>query len=166
MIPRIFNAVKIIGISFSYNKAIQNELKVRTTISKIQTVLRLWRLQKLFLEGKIIVFKSLAISKIVYLSLSTNVPNNIVEELIKIQKNFLWNFTALKIKHSTTRMDYQNGGLKNVDVFFKIISLQCSWFRRLFDNSFHQWKIIPLLFINKTFGEHFKFHSNFPIFSM
>ena len=57
-------------------------------------------------------------------------------------------------------MDYQNGGLKNVDVFFKIISLQCSWLRRLFDNSFHQWKVIPLFFINKTFGEHFKFHSN------
>ena len=57
-------------------------------------------------------------------------------------------------------MDYQNGGLKNADVFFKITSLQCSWFRRLFDNSFHQWKVIPLFFINKTFGEHFKFHSN------
>ena len=154
------DAVKIIGISFSYNKAIQNELNFRTTISKIQAVLQLWRMRRLSLEGKIIVFKSLAISKIVYLSLLTNVPYNIVEELKKNQKNFLWNFTAPKIKHSTTRMDYQNGGLKNVDVFFKIISLQCSWFRRLFDNSFHQWKVIPLFFINKTFGEHFKFHSN------
>ena len=57
-------------------------------------------------------------------------------------------------------MDYQNGGLRNLDVFFKIISLQCSWFKRLFDNSFHQWKVIPLFFINKTFGNHFKFHSN------
>ena len=129
-------------------------------VSKIQAVLKLWRMRRVSLEGKIIVFKSLAISKIVYLSLLTNVPNNIVEELKKIQKNFLWNFTAPKIKHSTTRMDYQNGGLKNVDFFFKIISLQCSWFRRLFDNSFHQWKVIPLFFINKTFGEHFKFYSN------
>ena len=115
---------------------------------------------KISLEGRIIVFKSLAISKIVYLSLLTNVPNKIVEELIKIQKNFLWNFTAPKIKHSTTRMNYQNVELKNVDVFFKIISLQCSWFRQLFDNSFHQWKVIPLFFINKTFGEQFKFHSS------
>ena len=155
------DAVQIIGMSFSYNKAIQNELNFRTTIFKIQAVLKLWRMRRLSLEGKIIVFKSLAISKIVYLSLLTNIPNNIVEELKKIQKNFLWNFTAPKIKHSTTRMDYQNGGLKNVDVFFKIISLQCSWFRRLFDNSFHQWKVIPLFFINKTFGEHFKFHSDF-----
>ena len=154
------DAVEIIGISFSYNKAIQNELNFRTTISKIQAVLKLWRMRKLSLEGKIIVFKSLAISKIVYLSLLTSVPNNIVEKLIKLQKNLLWNFIAPRLNHSTTRMDYQNGELKNVDVFFKIISLQCSRLRRLFDNSFHQWKVIPLVFITKNFGEHFKFHSN------
>ena len=79
---------------------------------------------KLSVEGKILVLKSLALSKIVYLSLLISVPNNIAEELIKIQKNVLWNFTAPKIKHSTTCMDYQNGGLKNVVVFFKIISLR------------------------------------------
>ena len=86
-------------------------------------------MQRLVLERKITVFKSLAISKIVYLYFLTNVPNNIVEELIKIFKNFLWNFTALTIKHSTTCMNYQNGGLKNVNVFFEIVTLQCSWFR-------------------------------------
>ena len=31
---------------------------------------------------------------------------------------------------------------------------------QLFDNSFHQWKLILLLFIYKTFDDHFKFHSN------
>ena len=130
------------------------------TISKIQAVLKLWRMQRLSLEGKTIVFRSLAISKIFYHSLLTSVLNNNVEELIKIQKNFLCNFTAPKLKHSTTRMDYQKARLKNVDDFFKTISLQCWWFRRLFDNSFHQWKVIPLFFINKTFGVHFKFYSN------
>ena len=34
------DAAKIIGISFSYNKAIQNELNFRTIISKIQAVLK------------------------------------------------------------------------------------------------------------------------------
>ena len=63
------DAVKIIGISLSYNKAIQNELNFRTTISKIRAVLKLWRTRKLSLEGMIIVFKSLSISKIAYLSL-------------------------------------------------------------------------------------------------
>ena len=83
------DAVKIIGISFSYNKDIQNELNFRSTISKIQAVLKLWTMWRLSLEGKIMVLKSLAKLKIVYLSDLTNVPNNIVEELIKIQTNFL-----------------------------------------------------------------------------
>ena len=143
------------GISFSYNKAIQNKLNFRKTISKIQAVLKLLRMRRLSLEGRIIVFKSLAISKIVYLSLLTSVPRR-----TKTSKNFLWNFTAPKSKHSTTRMDYRNGGLTNVEVFFKIISLQCSWLRWLCDNFFHQWQVIPLFFIPKTFDEHFKFHSN------
>ena len=93
-------------------------------------------MRRLKREGKI-TFKSIAISKIVYLSLLTSVVYNTVEKLIKIQKDFLWNFTAPKIKHSATRMDYQNGGLKNADVFLKIISFQCSWLRQLFDDSFH-----------------------------
>ena len=81
--------VKIIRISFYYNKAIQNELNFRTTISKIQAVLKLWRMRRFSLEGMIVVFKSLPMSKIIYLSLVINVPNNIVEELLKIQKSFL-----------------------------------------------------------------------------
>ena len=68
------DTVKIIGISFSYNKSVQNELNFRTAISKIQAVLKLWRMRRLSLEGKIVVFKSLAISKIVYLSLLTKCP--------------------------------------------------------------------------------------------
>ena len=43
-------------------------------------------MRKLSHEGKIIMFKSLATSKTVYLSLLISVPNNIVEELMKIKK--------------------------------------------------------------------------------
>ena len=32
--------------------------------------------------------------------------------------------------------------------------------RRLYDDSFHEWKTIPLKLIKKSFGSHFKFHSN------
>ena len=44
------DAVKIIRISFSYNKAIQNELNFRMIISKIQTVLKLQSMRRLSLE--------------------------------------------------------------------------------------------------------------------
>ena len=43
---------------------------------------------------------------------------------------------------------------------YKIVSLQCSWIGRLYDNYFHEWKLIPLLLITMSFGSKFKFHSN------
>ena len=99
-------SVKIIQTSFFYNKAVQNELN----IYKIQGILKLWRMIKLSIEGNIILFKFLAISKIVFRSLLTSVTNYTTEELIKIHEDFLKNFTALKIKHSATRVDHQNDG--------------------------------------------------------
>ena len=54
----------------------------------------------------------------------------------------------------------KKGGLKNVDIISKIVSLQCSWIKRLYDDKFHECKLIPLHLIKSTFGINFKFHSN------
>ena len=114
----------------------------------------------LTLEGRIVVFKTLAIAKIVFLALLTKIPNQVVRELEKIQKSFLWKDSTPKIRHETTCNDYKDGGLKNVDVSYKIVSLQCSWIRRLHDNNFHEGKLIPLHLIAMSFGSKFTFHSN------
>ena len=57
------DTIKITGVHFSYNKTKQDEKNFLETITKIQNVLRIWRIRSLTLEGKIIVFKTLAISK-------------------------------------------------------------------------------------------------------
>ena len=102
-------------------------------------------------------------SKIIHLALVKPIPNTTVEELNKIQKDFIWNNSKPKIKNCTLSGSYLDGGLKNVNIKAKTISLQCSWIKRLFDNNSHNWKIIPLGFINKYLGRDFKFHSNLQI---
>ena len=114
---------------------------------------------RLTLEGKIIVFKTLATSKIVFLSLTSKVPAEIISELERIQKTFLW-LSKPNIINDTLCPDFKHGVLKNVNIQKKKKSLQCSWVRRLYDDSFHEWKVIPLKLIKKSFGSHFKFHSN------
>ena len=153
------DTIKITGVHFSYNKTKQDEKNFLETITKIQNVLRIWRMRSLTLEGKIIVFKTLAISKIVYLSMMIKVPTEIIVELEKIQKRFIWP-TKPKIKNETISSYFKDGGLKNEDTNIKIASLQCSWIKRLYDDSFHEWKLIPLKLIKKSFGEDLKFHSN------
>ena len=62
-----------------------------------------------------------------------------------------------KIKYSVLSNSYEDGRLKGVDVSAKMINLQCSWIKRLFDENFHESKIIPAYLIKTNFGKNFKF---------
>ena len=155
--------IKILGVHLSYNKKLQDEKNFCDSIKNIVNVLKLWRMRSLTLEGKITIFKSLAISKIVYLALLTPIPNVVVDELKQIQKTFLWGKNKPKIKNDTLCNEYNKGGLKNVDITLKIVSLKCSWVKRLCDANFHEWKLIPMHYITKFLGKGFKFHSNVKI---
>ena len=72
------DTVKILSVHFSYNKNLEHEINVQSHIVKIESVLKLWRIRNLTIEGKVLVFKPLAISKIVNLSLITTVPHEII----------------------------------------------------------------------------------------
>ena len=129
--------VKILGVHFSYNKNLEQDKKFSEHILKIESILKLWRIRQLTLEGRITVFKSLAISKVVHLLLITKLHNNTIDLMYKIQKNFIWQGKKAKIKQSTLCNGYENVVLKNVDLRNKITSIQCSWVKRLFEDHFH-----------------------------
>ena len=74
----------------------------------------------------------------------TNATTATIKLLSKIQKEFLWGKNKSKIQHDTLCNDYENEGLKSLDIFSKINSLQCSWIKRLYDEKFHPWKVRPL----------------------
>ena len=58
----------------------------------------------------------------------------------------------------------KNGGLKNVDIMYKVVSLQCSYIKRLYENNSLDWKVIPLHMITQKLGKKFLFHSNLDIY--
>ena len=130
------NPIKILGIHLSYNRRLENDENYRRYIIKIvETVeieillklLKLCTIRQLTIEGKILIFKTLAISKIVHFALVKDVPFSTIAQLEKIQKQFIWKNGNPKLKHTTLCNEYEQGGLKNVDIFFKITSLQFSW---------------------------------------
>ena len=153
-------AIKILGVYFSYNQKIKDNKKFYNIISNIQGVLNLWRMRNLTSKGRIVVFKTLAILNIFFLALLTKIPDQVVKELETMQKSFLWKDSTPKIRNETTCKYYKDGGLKNVDISYKIVSLQCSWIRKLYDNNFHECKLIPLHLIAMSFISKLEFHSN------
>ena len=60
---------KKLGIHFSYNKKLETKENFMRHVWKIEKVLKLWRMRNLTAEGKITILKTLAISKIIHLSL-------------------------------------------------------------------------------------------------
>ena len=50
-----------------------------------------------------------------------------------------------------------------MDILSEVIRLQWTWIKRLYDNSSHPWKIIPLYLIDTYLRKSLKFHSNLGI---
>ena len=115
--------VKILGVHFSYNKNLEQDKNFCEHIVKIENILKLWRMRQLTLKGRIMVFKSLAVYKIIHLLLITKLHSNTIDLLYKIQKSFIWQGKKAKIKHSTLCNGYEMGGIKNVDLRNKITSM-------------------------------------------
>ena len=82
----------------------------------------MWRRRNLTLEGKIIIFKTLALSKFPFLAQVLPIPDEISTTIEQIQREILWNSSNVKIKHETIDNGFQNGCLMNLDIPSKISS--------------------------------------------
>ena len=82
-------AIKILGVFFSYDKNLQLENNFRKTILSIERILKMWRRKNLTLEGKMLIFKTVALSKVTLLAQVIVIPDQIIDPLQQIQKDFL-----------------------------------------------------------------------------
>ena len=76
------DALKILLVHFSDGETSDGK-NFFEVILDIQNNLKSWRIRSLTIEGKISVFKSLVLSKVVYFALLTVVSNHFINELIK-----------------------------------------------------------------------------------
>ena len=66
---------------------------------KIESVLKLWRLRNLTFERRITIFETLSLSKMIDFALVKRTSNEIVDQLSKMQKDFIWNKMKPEIKN-------------------------------------------------------------------
>ena len=93
-------------------------------ISKIKNCLKWCGGRGLTIAGIIQIFKTLAISKTLYISTIRTPPTKFLELLNSIQKEFIWNNSRDKIKHCSIISDYKEGGYKDVDISTKLLAMK------------------------------------------
>ena len=118
------------------------------------------RQRALSLLGKILVFKTLALSRLLYACTMKIPSKQLIDQLYVLHKNFIWDKKRPKIKHSTLIADYSEGGYKDIDIKSKILSMKFSWGTRPLDNNFDPWKIIPTKIFAAFGGLKIIFHPN------
>ena len=71
------DSVQILGIHYTYNERLFVEKNFTTVVKKIASNIAMWKWRCLTLSGKVTVFKTLGISKAVYIAFLTTVPQEI-----------------------------------------------------------------------------------------
>ena len=151
--------IRILGSFFSYDSLLSQKVNFLTVTESIHTIVNCWKQRGLTLGGRIQVFKSLICSKLVYASSVQYISWDVVEEICKMQKDFIWRGKRPKIKHSTLIGNFENGGLKDIDIESKLKALKLSWIKRLLDSNFHPWKTLAAKPLEPVGGTKI-FHSN------
>ena len=103
------DAIKILGIYFSYDKQIANNTNFMKLMIDSRALLNILNQRWFSLYGKIQVFKSLIVSKPVFLATMNEVPEDFTNALQSMHKKFIRNNKTPKVKHSTLIGDYTHG---------------------------------------------------------
>ena len=95
----------------------------------------------LTLYGKVLVIKSLGLSRLIYSISNTNIPKEIVSTVKDKPFCFLWKNKKDKLKWTSLYQDFCNGVLQMVDIELTIRSLRLAWIQRLLFGNKGNWKI-------------------------
>ena len=133
-----------LGICFSNDKNKNHELNLIPKINAFSNCLNRWKKHKLSVVGKIAVIKTFALPKLIYpLTVLENPKQELINKINKYMFDFLWDAKPDKINRKTIIQDYENSGLKMINLNIFIISIKAGWVKRITNNdNVGDWKHI------------------------
>ena len=137
------NSIKMLGVNLRKDK---QELFLSNFADQFQSMLstlKRWSNRRMGLRGKIAIVKSLAISKLVYLtSVLPNPPMQFINEVDKDIFRFIWDDKPDKIKRLIMINDLENGGLRSPHFKSMCEAAKILWVKRLLDSNHGKWKTL------------------------
>ena len=153
---------KTLGMVFTTDKAKLFDLNLLTKMKEFEKCLEIWNRRNLTYIGRITVLKTFALPKIIYpLTVLPNPPLDIITNIKKKMNEFIWKSKVNKVSHKVLIQNYEDGGLKMLDIDLFLIALKASWVKRIIDgNNRGQWKLKYKKMLSQVGGDFF-FHCNY-----
>lgn len=125
------NNFSMLGIIMSTNLNDISQINYDSKLREVKSVFQTWSKRVLTPLGKLIVIKSLALPKLNHLFLALpNPSDDLIKQLQTMCFNFLWSNRPDKIKRTVVIQDYENGGLRMIDIRTFMNALKITWIRR------------------------------------
>jgi exonuclease III len=144
---------KALGIFFTYNLKEMVEKNFDQKIKELKKILAIWSQRDLSIIGRILIFKSLALSKVIYQCNNLEIPEDTIKELNQLAFTFIWQNKPDKVKRNTIISDYENGGLRMIDVECFINAQKVMWVKRILKEDTGSWKTYPNMILQKVAGK-------------
>ena len=130
---------KALGIVFSTNVESMVNLNYENVMESIKKLIYDWSRRNLTVLGKITITKSLLLSKLTFLILTLpDPPEEFIKELSRLLYKFIWKGVD-RVTRNQMIQNYENGGLRMVDIQSYIYALKATWIRRLFNSGELEW---------------------------
>ena len=101
---------------FAYDKKESEKQNWTSKLESIRKSLRWWNTRDLSLKGRILIMKSIALAKVVYLTGALHTPNWVINEINKTFLGFIWKFKRDKVARKVLVNTVDNGGLNMIDL--------------------------------------------------
>ena len=134
---------KILGLWFTNNFEGMEQMNTFDKYLEAKTLFNLWARRSNTPIGRVVVLKSLILSKLIYLWIMLpNPPDEYLDSLQKKCFQFVWDGKIDKIKRTNSKHHTREGGIGIPDIKAYVQALKLTWMKKLLDNNPSKWKVI------------------------
>jgi len=133
--------VKTMGIYFGHNTETLYERNWGKKLKTLEKLLSSWKSRKLTMFGRVVIIKSLVVSKLLYSFNILEINKEVIKKVESMIYAFLWGKKE-RIKRKTLIGSYEDGGICMPDIELIAMSVKAKWLTRLYEmNSWHHYNL-------------------------
>ena len=134
--------VKVLGVPIGKK---QDTQLWNDVINNIHKKLVLWQQRNLSLVGKVLIIKSLGMSKLLFLTNFIVMQEKIIKRIEKMFFDFIWEGKRNRVKKEICFLPRKMGGIRMVDIRTSLKTQKIMWVKRILEaEEGDQWSAIPL----------------------
>ena len=141
--------IKALGIYHSYDRKAFIKANFEDKIAQLIRQLHWWKSRNLSLTGRVLIVKTLGLSKFSLLASMVEVPQHIIKQINALVYEFIWKGKTDKVNRVLFSLDYEYGGYRMIGFDTQIKAAKIKWIQRYLEQQEKDWNVTFEAFCKK-----------------